>query len=165
MPALARITVSSRTPPHFRKEPKADSCTAAVRPHSITSSANVRKVDGTGADPGTRACDGHLSPEPWLHEFRTVPLAPDTLRVVNSLIGIFLHCWRKHDAQEDCDRGRFGTGTLRRGGSSDAAQGRNHSHDGALWLEFHQHGHSHDTARPGRDIRQRSAPVALHLGL
>ena len=96
---------------------------------------------------------------------RNEDLALDMLRVVNSLIGILLHCWRKHDAQEDCDRGWFGTGTLRRGGGPDTAQGRNHSHDGALWLKFHQHGHSYDTARPGRDLRQRSASVALHLGL
>ena len=96
---------------------------------------------------------------------RKEDLALDMLRVVNSLIGIRLHCWRKHDVQEDCDRGWFGTGTLRRGGGPDTAQGRNHSHDGALWLKFHQHGHSYDTARPGRDLRQGPASVALHLGL
>ena len=42
---------------------------------------------------------------------RNEDLALDMLRVVNSLIGILLHCWRKHDVQDDCDRGRFGTGT------------------------------------------------------
>src|SRR5882724_13009274 len=51
------------------------------------------------------------------------PLAPDTLRVVKSPIGMLLHCWRKHDAEEDCDCGRFGTGTLRRGGGPDTTQG------------------------------------------
>jgi len=49
-------------------------------------------------------------------------------------------------------------------GGPDTAQGRNHPYDGALWLKFHQHGHSYDTARAGRDLRQRSASVALHLG-
>ena len=59
----------------------------------------------------------------------------------------------------------LGLALCRHGGGPDAAQGRHHPHDGALWLKFHQHGHSYDPARPGRDLRQRPAPVALHLGL
>ena len=36
-----------------------------------------------------------------------------------------------------------GTGARRPGGGPDAAEGRNHPHDGALWFEFHQPRHPH----------------------
>ena len=32
------------------------------------------------------------------------------------------------------------------------AQGRHHPEDGPLWVEFRQHGHPDDHARPGRDL-------------
>src|SRR2546421_7262840 len=116
----------------------------------------------TDGAPGVWVRDRHQGLE---RLFVSGTLAFDVLRVVNSLTGIFLHCWRKHDVQEDWDRGRFGTGTRRHSGGPDPAQGRHHPYDGALWLEFHQHGHSYDTARPGRDRRQRPASLALHLGV
>ena len=55
----------------------------------------------------------------------------------------------------------LGLALVRHGGGPDTAQGRHHPHDGALWLQFHQHGHPYHASAP----RTRSYAKALHRSL